>query len=52
MEANVPDSARQSVLREVLLAHPYEEPAFFFHPVKEPCSKTGLGCLAWLEPAR
>lgn len=52
LEANVPAAARQAVQREVLLAHPYEEPAFFFHPVVEERGKLGLGCLAWIEPPR
>ena len=52
LEARVPDSARASVLREVLLAHPYEEPAFFYHAIKEEGGKAGMGCVAWLEPPR
>lgn len=50
LEARVTESARQGVLREVLLAHPYEEPAVFYHPIREEGSKAGVGCLAWLEP--
>lgn len=52
LEARVPDGARAAVLREALLAHPYEEPAFFYHAIKEEGGKAGMGCVAWLDPQR
>lgn len=50
IEAIVPERARQSVLREVLAVHPYEEPAYDFYPLLPGRGGVGMGCLAPLDP--
>lgn len=46
LEAVVPRAARESVLRELLAAHPYEEPAYDFYPLAGAEIRAGLGCVA------
>ena len=50
IEAVVPLEARDAVLKEVLAAHPYDEPAYEFYVLAGGSGSTGLGCLA--EPPR
>lgn len=46
IETLVPEERREAVLREVLKAHPYEEPAYEFYRLASPAGGEGIGCLA------
>lgn len=46
IEALVPAARRDSVLKEVLAVHPYEEPAYEFYVLAPSASAYGLGCVA------
>jgi dinuclear metal center YbgI/SA1388 family protein len=46
LEAVVPAERREAVLREVLKAHPYEEPAYDFYRLARGPGPDGIGCLA------
>lgn len=46
LEAVVPRPARESVLREVLEVHPYDEPAYEFYILADQPGGAGLGCVA------
>jgi dinuclear metal center YbgI/SA1388 family protein len=46
IETLVPEDRRDAVLREVLKAHPYEEPAYDFYRLAPTTGPEGIGCLA------
>lgn len=52
IEAIVPPAARASVLKEVLAAHPYEEPAYEFYVLGGEFKGYGLGCIAEIDSAK
>ena len=49
IEVIVPDWKTRDVEQALLAAHPYEEPAYEFLSIANPCKSIGLGCVGDLE---
>lgn len=49
LETVFPSALRNTIIRALMAAHPYEEPAYDLYPLSAPAGPEGLGCIGRLS---